>query len=138
MSYLLWAVVALIGYSIFTPLVKLATNEIPSPVVALVANSILAAGALALAVYDGGDIGSYLTAPNAKYMYAAGVFLTVGILAYYRALAAGDVTVVVPVYAMFLVGSSVLSVLFLGESLTLQKGIGIALAAVGVVLTTSG
>lgn len=137
MHYLWWAVVALIGYSVFTPLAKLATNEIPSPVVALVANSVLAVGALTLALYDGGEIASYLTHPNAKYMYAAGVFLTIGILAYYRALAQGDVSVVVPIYALFLVGSTVISFLFLDDAFTLQKGVGIALAAIGVVLTTT-
>ena len=137
MYYLWWAVIALIGYSIFTPLVKLATNEIPSPVVALVANSVLAVGALALALSDGGDIVTYLTHPSAKYMYAAGIFLTVGILAYYRALAQGPVTAVVPVYGMFLVGSTVISFAFLDETFTLQKGAGIALAALGVLLTTT-
>ncbi|WP_276299294.1 EamA family transporter [Halorussus lipolyticus] len=137
MNYLAWAVVALVGYSVFTPLASLATDQIPSTVVALVANSMLALGAAGVIAYRDEAVVPYLTGENAVYMYAAGVFLTVGILAYYQALGAGPVNVVVPVFGMFLVGSSLLGVVFLNDPLTAKKAVGIVLAAVGVYLTTS-
>ncbi|PSP75021.1 hypothetical protein BRC86_04580, partial [Halobacteriales archaeon QS_3_64_16] len=35
-SYLVWALIALTGYTIFTPLARIATQQVPSTVVALV------------------------------------------------------------------------------------------------------
>ena len=137
MNYLVWAVLALVSYSAFTPLVSIATNDIPSDVVALVANSVLALSAAAVIVYRGDPVVPYLTGGNAVYMYAAGAFLAVGILAYYRALAGGPVSVVVPIFGMFIVGSSVLGILFLDDALTARKALGIGLAVLGVYLTTS-
>jgi transporter family protein len=69
-------------------------------------------------------------------MYAAGVFLAVGILAYYRALALGPVSVVVPVFGLFLVTSSLVGVVALDEPLTARKGVGVLLALVAVYLVT--
>ncbi|WP_135824721.1 EamA family transporter [Halorussus ruber] len=137
MNYVAWAVVALVGYSVFTPLASLATDQIPSTVVALVANSMLALGAAGVIAYRDEPVVQYLTGENAVYMYAAGVFLTVGILAYYQALGSGPVSTVVPIFGMFLVGSSLLGVVFLNDPLTAKKALGIVLAAVGVYLTTS-
>jgi len=137
MNYVAWAVVALVGYSVFTPLASLATDQIPSTVVALVANSMLALGAAGVIAYRDEPVVQHLTGENAVYMYAAGVFLTVGILAYYQALGSGPVSTVVPIFGMFLVGSSLLGVVFLNDPLTAKKALGIVLAAVGVYLTTS-
>ncbi|MFD1514576.1 EamA family transporter [Halomarina rubra] len=136
--YLLWSAVALAGYTLFTPLAKLATEDAPSTVVALVANSILALSALAVVVATGESPAQYLTGDTLKYVLGAGVFLTVGILAYYRALALGPASTVVPIFGMFLVGSSVLGFLFLGDEFTARKGAGIVLAGVAVYLTVTG
>jgi bacterial/archaeal transporter family protein len=138
MNYLGWALFALVGYSIFTPLASLAIRNAPSSVVAVVANGILLFAAVAVSLYEGDQFLTYLTGRTGIYMVAAGVFLAVGILAYYRALAAGPVSVVTPIFGMFLVGSSLLSILFLNESFTLQKGTGIVLAVVAVYLTATG
>jgi transporter family protein len=137
-NYLVWTFIALVGYSIFTPLASLATNDVPSTAVALVANTILALSALSIVLYRDEPFGSQFAGANWLYILGAGVFLTIGILAYYRALAKGPVSVVTPIYGMFLVGSSILSILFLGESLTLREGAGIALAVVAVYLTATG
>jgi transporter family protein len=69
-------------------------------------------------------------------MYAAGICLSIGIIAYYRALSAGPVSVVVPVFGLFLVTSSVIGIVFLDEALTLRKVTGVVLALVAVFLTT--
>jgi transporter family protein len=137
MNYLVWAVVALLAYSAFTPLAKVATGNAPPAVVALVANSMLAAGAGAVVVARDVPVREYVLGDAGPYMLVAGAFLTVGILAYYQALSAGPVSVVTPTFGMFLVVSAALGVAFLGEPLSFQKAAGIALAALGVYLTTT-
>ncbi len=137
MNYLVWAVVALLAYSVFTPLAKVATGSAPPAVVALVANSMLAVGAGAVVLARDVPVREYVLGDAGPYMLVAGAFLTVGILAYYQALSAGPVSVVTPTFGMFLVVSAALGVAFLGEPLSLQKAAGIGLAALGVYLTTT-
>ncbi len=136
MNYLVYAVVALVAYSLVPPLVDLATREIPSNTAALISNGVLVLVALAAVVYAGEWDSSHLTGSHAVYVYAAGVFLAVGILAYYRALELGPVSVVVPVFGMFIVGSAAVGVLAFDESLTVRKVAGIALAVVAVYLVS--
>jgi len=136
MQYLGYALLALVAYTLVAPLTKVATQELPADTVALVTNGMLVLAALGLVVATDKPLGSALTHEHAPYMYAAGACLAVGILAYYRALATGPVSVVVPVFGLFLVASSVVGVLFLDEALTLRKATGIALAVVAVFLTS--
>lgn len=135
-AYLGWALLALVSYTLVSPLVSYASAEIPADVVTLVSNGMLAVAAVGLVAATNESVVPYLTHPRAPYMYLAGVFLTIGIIAYYRALSLGPVSVVVPIFGMFLVGSSVVGILFLSESLTARKAAGIGLAAVAVYLTT--
>jgi len=137
-SYLLWATVALVGYTLFTPLAQIATRQVPSTVVALFTNSLLALSALAIVLLSRENPFSYVTSDVLPYIVGAGICLTVGILAYYRALSLGPVTVVVPIFGMFLVTSSVLGFLFLGDEFSARKGAGIVLAGVAVYLTATG
>lgn len=134
MNYLPYALLALVAYTFVAPLTKLATRELPSSTVALVTNAILAIVALGVVLATRGDLASALVHPDAKYMYAAGAFLAVGILAYYRALSLGPVSVVVPVFGTFLVTSAAAGVVVLDEPLTARKVLGVALAVVAVYL----
>jgi transporter family protein len=136
MQYLLYAFVALAAYAAVPPLTKLATQDLPADTVALVTNGMLVVVALGLVVTTDKPLGSALTHEHAPYMYAAGACLTVGIIAYYRALAAGPVSVVVPIFGLFLVASSLIGVVFLDEALTARKATGVVLAVVAVFLTT--
>lgn len=136
MQYIWYALVALAAYTLVAPLSSIAMQEIPSDIVAFVTNSMLALTALVLVVTSDKSIVSAFTSDHAPYMFAAGICLSIGIIAYYRALAAGPVSVVVPVFGLFLVGSSVIGIVFLEESLTTRKGLGILLAIVAVFLTT--
>ena len=52
----------------------------------------------------------------------------------FHALSLGPANVVVPIYGMFIVGGSLLGVLFLGEPMTWHEIIGLAAAVIGVVL----
>ena len=136
MQYLWYALVALVAYAAVAPLTKVAMQELPADTVALVTNGMLVVGTLTLVLATDRPLLSALTHERAPYMYAAGACLTVGILAYYRALAGGPVSVVVPIFGLFLVASSVIGIVVLDEALTVRKGVGIVLAVVAVFLTT--
>ncbi|WP_380676175.1 EamA family transporter [Salinigranum sp. GCM10025319] len=136
-NYVLWALVACISYSFVPPLVRVATREIPSDVAALMSNVVLVAVIFALVVHSGVNVTQYVRSASAVYLLAAGLFLGVGIVAYYRALELGPVTHVVPIFAMFIVGGSVLGVAFLGEDLSVRNVMGIVFGLVAIYLITS-
>lgn len=139
MGYLQWSVLALLAYSAVAPLVGFATTgdpKIPSFVAALITNGLLLVATIAVVLYQGQSVTAYLGHPKAPYLYLAGLFLAVGILAYYRALSLGPVSAVVPIFGTFLVISSVVGILFLNESLTLRKVAGISCAMLGIYLVS--
>jgi len=135
MNYVSWAVVALLAYSLVAPLMKIATQSIPSDVATFVSNLVLVAVALVIALRADHQIADYATHPKSPYMYAAGVCLAVGILAYYRALSLGPVTVVTPIFGLFLVTSSLIGVVWLEEPFTTRKLVGIGFAVLAVYFT---
>lgn len=137
MNYLAWSLIALLAYALVAPMVSVATQEIPSDVVVATTNGILVLAAFGLVLYTRVPVQDYLTHDAAPYMYGAGILLAIAIIAYYRALEAGPVTVVVPIFGMFIVFSSIVGFVFLDEPLTLRKGVGIGLAAVAVWLTAT-
>ncbi|PSP31165.1 multidrug transporter [Halobacteriales archaeon QH_10_67_22] len=138
MNYLAWALLAMAGYTLVAPLMKVALADIPSTVALVVSNVILVGVGTVIVAATEPEPLSYLGHPKMAYVAAAGVCLTVGISAYYRALELGPVSIVVPIFAMFIVTSSVVGILFLEEALTLRRGLGIVLGMVAVYLTASG
>jgi transporter family protein len=137
-NYLPWALLGLAAYTLVAPLMKVATSAIPSNVAVFISNIILVAAAAAVVVVGDESVASYFTHPKAPYAYAAGLALAVGILAYYRALAVGPVSVVTPVFGMFIVTSSLIGVVALGESLSTRKVVGVGFAVLAVYLTATG
>ena len=135
-SYVVWAIVALLSYTLVAPLVSAATPAVPSDVALVFANGILIVVALGVIAVTDQAVLPYLTHEKAPLVYAAGLFLAVGILAYYRALAAGPVSVVVPVFGLFIVTSSVVGIVALDEALTARKAAGIGCAMLAVYLTS--
>ena len=139
MNYLSWALVALAAYTAVAPLMSVATAgdpKVPSFVAALVANSILVVVTVGVVFYTGENVAPYLSHPKTPHIVAGGFALAVGILAYYRALSLGPVSVVAPVFGMFLVTSSVVGIAVLDEPLTTRKIVGIGLAVVAVYLVS--
>lgn len=136
-GYLGYALVALAAYTLVAPLTKVAMTDVTSDVVALVTNGVLVLAALALVLASDDPVLPALTGDRAPYLYAAGICLAVGILAYYRALSLGPVSVVVPVFGMFIVTSSVVGVVFLDEAFTARKAAGLLLAVAAVYLTAA-
>lgn len=139
MNYLPWAILSLVAYALVPPLLNVATTgsvRMPSNVAALYSNLVLVIGTVAIVVYNREAALTYVSHPTFKYVVLAGVFLTVGIVAYYRALSLGPVSVVSPIFGMFLVLSSVIGIAFLDEPLTARKTAGIGLAIVSVYLVS--
>jgi transporter family protein len=135
MPYLRWSLLALLAYSLVAPLMKIATEEIPTNVAVMVSNLMLVVAAGALVVITNESAVQYLTHPRAPYLYAAGIALAVGIIAYYKALALGPVSTVTPIFGMFLALSSIAGFAFLGETITARKAVGRVFAVLAVYLT---
>jgi transporter family protein len=135
MNDLGWAVLALVGYTLVPPLVKLATADIPSDVVLIISNGILVLAATGIIVSADVSFTEHLTSPRAVYAYGAGIALTVGIVSYYRALAGGPVSVVVPIFGLFIATSSVVGMTVLDEPVTARKAAGIGFAILAIYLT---
>lgn len=139
MSYVYWALLGMVSYSLVTLFVKLATRDgvFSSFVVLAIATPIVGVFALVLAVIRG-DFSTVRLADmwsgSALWSYTAGIALFAAVASLFRALSLGPASAVVPIYGMFVVGGSILGMIFLEEALSLRKALGISLAAVSIVL----
>jgi len=134
-TYLPYAVLAMGAYALVSPLMSVATTgpeAVPSDVAVVVSNTLLIVMALGVLWYTDQRFVAHLSSPKMVYVLAAGFFLGIGILALYRSLALGPVSVVTPIFAMFLVFSSMIGFLALGEEFTTRKAIGILFAVLAV------
>lgn len=139
MNYVGWAILGMIGYSLVSLLVKLATRngQFSSFFVLAIATVIVMTCAVSVSVVRGDMRGLQardFTTPSAFWAYATGIALTVAVVSLFRALPLGPASVVVPIYGMFIVGGALLGMLVLNEPPTLRKLVGIGLAAVSVFL----
>lgn len=73
-----------------------------------------------------------LTRQNTLFLVLSGIATGLSWIFYYKALQVGKVAQVAPVDKLSIAFAILLSVLFLGESLTLKEGIGILLILAGV------
>lgn len=138
MEYLIWVLVALLAYSVVAPLTSLATRQMPAAVALFLSTAVFLVLTLGVMLLTGTADPGYALSPAAGYVYVAGFFLGIGILAYFTALEAGPVSVVVPIYGMFIVGSSVIGIVFLAEELSLTRAAGIFCAALAIYLSAGG
>lgn len=137
MSYLPWALLAMVCYSFAFLFMKVAMRGLPAFTVMPIAIVTLAVGSTAAAVVFGEWGDPSLTSRHAQFALAAGLCLAGAVVGYFRALSTGPVSVVVPVFGMFLVGGALLGIVVLGEAVTPRKLLGIAFGAVAVVLIAS-
>lgn len=138
-TYLPYALLAMGAYALVSPLMRVATtgpDAVPSDVAVIISNVLLVGMAIGVVLYSGQEFTTHLGSPKVLHVLAAGVFLGIGILALYRSLALGPVSVVTPIFAMFLVFSSLIGVVLLGESFTARKAVGIGFAVVSVYLVS--
>jgi len=137
-SYILWALLGMAGYSLMTLFVKLAERSgaastymvlaVSTTIVAVFAIAIVAMrGELKTLIFD-------LERPPLLWAIAGGLALTVAVSSLFHALSLGPANVVVPIYGMFIVGGSLLGVLFLEEPMSWDKFAGLIATVVGVIL----
>jgi len=133
-SYVLWALLAMGCYSFAFLFMKIALQDLPTFTVMPIAVGTLAVGATSVAALFGEWSVPSIPSWSLGFSLAAGVCLTGAVVGYFRALTTGPVSIVVPIFGMFLVGGALLGIVVLGEALTVKKALGIALGAVAVVL----
>jgi len=138
-SYLLWAGIGMIGYSVTALLVKLATQSgrFSSYFVLMVSSAMVVATSTTITILRG-DIRAFsrdnFGSTDGLFALGTGVALVVAVVFYFLALSEGPASVVVPIYGMFIVGGAILGLIFLHEPFTLRKALGILLAAISVYL----
>ena len=138
-SYLLWAGIGMIGYSVTALLVKLATQSgrFSSYFVLMVSSAMVVATSTTITILRG-DIRAFsrdnFGSTDGLFALGTGVALVVAVVFYFLALSEGPASVVVPIYGMFIVGGAILGLIFLHEPFTLRKALGILLASISVYL----
>ena len=138
-TYLPYALLAMGAYALVSPLMRVATTgpgAIPSDVAVVVSNTLLILMALGVLLYTDQGFVAHLSSPKLAYVLAAGFFLGIGILALYRSLSLGPVSAVTPIFATFLVFSSIIGFLALGEEFTVRKALGIVFAVLAIYLVS--
>jgi bacterial/archaeal transporter family protein len=116
-SYLLWAGIGMIGYSVTALLVKLATESgrFSSYFVLMVSSAMVVATSTTITILRG-DIRAFprdnFSSTDGLFALGTGVALVVAVVFYFLALSEGPASVVVPIYSMFIVGGAVLGLIF--------------------------
>jgi transporter family protein len=132
--YLVLALVSFVAYSLVAPLLKVAMETIPSTTAVVMSNTLMfliLGGAL---LYTRTSPFSYVSHPKAPLILVWGITLSVSLLSYYRALALGPVSIVVPIYGLFIAVSSFIGIAVLDETLTRRKVASIVLAVLAITL----
>lgn len=137
MKYLLWTVLAMVSYAFSFLFIKIAIRGAPAFTVMPIAILTLAVCATAVAAVFGEWSVASLTGRSVQFSLAGGLCLAGAVVGYFRALSTGPVSVVVPVFGLFLVVGAVLGIVVLDEPLTARKLLGIGFAALAVVLLAS-
>ena len=138
-SYLLWAAIGMIGYSVTAMMVKLATQSgrFSSYFVLMISSAMVVATSTTI-TFVRGDIKAFsrenFASIDGIFAIGAGVALVIAVVFYFLALSEGPTSVVVPIYGMFIVGGALLGLVLLHEPLTLRKALGIFLAAISIYL----
>jgi bacterial/archaeal transporter family protein len=137
-SYIFWALLGMVGYSFTTLFVKLAerSGAVSNYMVLAVSTTIVSIFAIGIVIARGElkPLIFDLERGTLASAIAGGIALTVAVSSLFHALSLGPANVVVPIYGMFIIGGSLLGVLFLGEPMTWNKIVGLAAAVLGVVL----
>lgn len=132
--YVPLAVLSFAAYSLVAPLLSVAMVDIPTPTAVFLSNAVLLLVVGTVILVRREPLRPYLAHPYRRLLVLMGLLLTVGLLSYYRALALGPVSVVVPIYGLFIVISSAIGVLALEERLTPRKAAGVGCSVLAIIL----
>ena len=137
MSYIGWAVVAMLAYGVTAVFLKLALKDISPGVTLVTTNTILVLSGVALILYRGESFAAHFTV-NRPMLFAvlAGLTLSLSIISYYIALSRGQTTVVVPIFASYFAVTTIIGFIFLGDDIKLTKILGVLMAGGAIFLLT--
>ena len=133
MGYIKLAIISLVTYSFVPPLVKIITQRV-TPQATLILMDVISATIIFIwSQSKGKGVGSVCW-KDVILILITSMLLTVSLLSYYKALSVGRLSVVVPIYGMFVVFSSIFGCLLFSETLSLTKILGLLLAIGAVIL----
>jgi len=127
-----FAVGAMLLYTGWAFLAKLATDGIPSE--QAVVYTYVAGISVAVSYVAISEEAIVTNLGSISIALAAGVFLGAGTLSYYLALSGGSAAISTAISGMYILGTAVLAIAFLDETLTVTQLAGLACAVVAVVL----
>jgi transporter family protein len=137
MSYLPWAIVALISYGIANALLKVVFRTIHPGLGLAVANTFVVLAGIGWMMLSGSsvfrNVGWNLETGR---LLLASVVLAVAIASFYKSLSLGPASIVVPIFALSFTVAAILGFTVLGEPVKATRIAGIVLAATAIVLLT--
>jgi bacterial/archaeal transporter family protein len=137
MSYLPWAIFAMIVYGVATFGLKVVFKSIHPALGLTVVNIFVVFAGVGWVVITGSsafrNVGLNLVTAQ---MLGAGVVLAAAIVTFYKGLSLGPASVVVPIFALSMTVAAVLAMVFLDEPVKATRVAGLILAAAAIVLLT--
>ena len=135
MSYVAWAVIAMITYGISTFLLKYVFRTISPAAGLTIANLFVVFAGVGWMFLQGRDSMKEIGWNGVtSLLIVAGIVLAVSIVTFYKALSIGPATVVVPIFALSFAVVALFGFTILGEPVRPTRIIGIVLAASAIVL----
>jgi transporter family protein len=138
MSWFTYALISALSAALTAILAKLGVEGVPSTLATAVRTVVVAVFAWLL-VFGFGEhraLGS-ISKRSLLYLVLSGLATGVSWLAYFRALQLGPASRVAPIDKLSLPLTIVLAALWLGESIGWRTSVGVALMAIGALLTVS-
>lgn len=123
---------ALVLYAGWSFLAKLATRSIPAEQAVIYTYIAALTTGVTYILWKSGPV--VVSSRGIGLALISGVLLAVGTIAYYIALNEGSAAVATSISGMYLLGTTLLAVVFLDESFSLTKLAGVGLAIVAVFL----
>ncbi len=131
--YVIWALIGMTGYSFTSLFVKLAARAgMSGTAVLAVASVVVLVAAVGIVAWRGELTAATFARTGFGWSLVAGVALAVAVSSFFRALALGPASVVVPIYGLFIAGGAILGLLVLHEPLTARKAAGLVSALVAI------
>ena len=135
MNWFIWALLSAFFAALTAVLAKVGVADINSNLATAIRTTVILVFTWGIAFATGGAPELTTIAPRTWFFLAAsGVATGLSWLCYFRALQLGDVARVAPVDKLSVAMAIVLAVLFLGERVNLQQGVGATLVVLGVVV----
>jgi transporter family protein len=133
MNYLLLVLISMSAFGVYFFLVKLLSEHIYAPVIALISNGVALVVVYLYLRFTRSEI-LPKRRKHVVYSLAVSAPLAIGVLALYLSLDQGPVSVVMPIVGINSMVAAVLGIAILKERITVQKGLGMVLAVAAIVL----